>query len=69
VPSWERGARAYAIATGRNHPNWQYRSFGDWSMPKHLLKTLGYLWRAFRTDEERAAAHALIAEIEKEPAA
>lgn len=64
LPSWERGARAYAVATGRNHPDWRYHSFHGSSMPKHLLKTLRHLWLALRTDEEREAARALIASLD-----
>ncbi len=69
LPSWERGSRAYDAATGR-HPMYggsqAGHSFTDSSSPKRLLKVLRFLWLALRTDEERAAAHALIAEIERE---
>lgn len=66
VPSWERGARAYAEATGRHVGIYKadgWHGFGDWSMPKHLLKTMRHLWAALRTDEERAAMLALIDEL------
>jgi len=62
--SWERGARAYAAATGRvwvrpgDHPTGY--QFTSWSTPRHLLKTVARVWSVLRTDEERAAIVALV---------
>jgi len=67
VPSWERGARAYARTTGRvwvrpgDHPT-TYQ-FSSWSSPSRLLKAIGRLWALLRTDEERAAVVALVNEL------
>jgi len=69
LPSWERGAEAYKLATGRQMYQGRTYTFSDWSMPKHLLKSIRRLWNVLRTDEERAAIVALVNELASETAA
>ena len=64
-PSWERGARQYMLETRGEHRYGSEKcsSYTNWTGPRRLLLHIETIWGYLRTDEERAAAVALITRL------